>query len=95
MTIEARQPEHVAPLASPLRPTRGPIRLGLLVTGSRNWRRPQVVNQAINWPGGPVTAYLRSRQSGTVGRSSMLRKDTTPTRVMPTAASSSTIAAPW
>jgi hypothetical protein len=34
---------------------RGPIRLGLLVTGSRNWRLPQTVNQAVNWPGGPVT----------------------------------------
>lgn len=32
-----------------------PLRVGLLVTGSRNWRWPQVTNAVLRWPGGPVT----------------------------------------
>jgi hypothetical protein len=49
--------EPVQPVASPspVRLARGPLRIGLLVTGSRNWRAPQEVNRAIDWPDGPIT----------------------------------------
>lgn len=32
-----------------------PLKLGVLVTGSRNWRWPLVTGGVIRWPGGPVT----------------------------------------
>lgn len=32
-----------------------PLRLGVVVTGSRNWRWPLVANRVIRWPDGPVT----------------------------------------
>lgn len=32
-----------------------PLRLGVLVTGSRDWRWPRVLNGLIDWPHGPIT----------------------------------------